>query len=186
MAHHYILSPLFSIEELSTLTKTKEWAESAHFPTRRRREYLSWRAVVYRELGDVHIDYDACGAPILTDSPRHISVSHSNEFVAVAISDKRCAIDIEPEGRNFTRATAKYLSADESRLLADPRLAGIVWCAKETLYKYAGIASLDFLHDMHITHIDLASGQIVGQIQDQPPLVMQVDFCRGLIVVTLF
>jgi hypothetical protein len=39
---------------------------------------------------------------------------------------------------------------------------------------------------MHITHIDLASGQIVGQIQDQPPLVMQVDFCRGLIVVTLF
>jgi hypothetical protein len=69
---------------------------AAAFPPRRRAEYLTWRAVVYRELGAVPIGYDAAGGPVLIGDPRHIGVSHGGGHAAV-VQDPLLAVDIAQE-----------------------------------------------------------------------------------------
>lgn len=130
-------SPPLTAEESARWTTSEERAAAAGFVSERRRaEFLTWRAVVRRELGDdVGIAYDALGAPVLTNRAVHISVAHCAGRIAVCASPERCAVDIEPATRDFRRAASRYLTPEEEALSDDPLLPGIVWCAKETLYK---------------------------------------------------
>ena len=73
------------------------------------------------------------------------------------ISDRPCAVDIESETRRFTRAAAHFLTPAEAALGDDPRVAGVVWCAKETLYKLARRRGLDLLRDLAIIRIDFGA-----------------------------
>ena len=143
---------------------------------RRRAEFLTWRAVVRRELGDdVGIAYDALGAPVLTNRAVHISVAHCAGRIAVCASPERCAVDIEPASR--------YLTPEEEALSDDPLLPGIVWCAKETLYKYAGRRELDFRRDLHVVRLDLAAGTLAGRIGNGEPVRLSVSLDEGFILV---
>ena len=138
-----ILAPLASPDTLRGQVTDADWAAAAAFPPRRRAEYLTWRAVVYRELGAVPIGYDAAGGPVLIGDPRHI----------------------------------------EAALGDDPRVAGVVWCAKETLYKLARRRGLDLLRDLAIERIDFAAGEVVGRIRGGEPIPMRLELREGLIVV---
>ena len=140
----FIERPL-SEEELLALSGEAERRIVADFGTEaRRREALMWRHIIHRELGsNAKIAYNDNGAPILENRTEHISVSHSADFVAVIISDQRCAIDIERLDRNFERVATRYLNPDEEALSDDSRLRAVAWCAKEVLYKYAGERGLD-------------------------------------------
>lgn len=178
-----ILAPLASPDALRGQVTDADWAAAAAFPPRRRAEYLTWRAVVYRELGAVPIGYDAAGGPVLIGDPRHIGVSHGGGHAAVVISDHPCAVDIEPETRRFTRAAAHFLTPAEAALGDDPRVAGVVWCAKETLYKLARRRGIDLLRDLAIERIDFAAGEVVGRIRGGEPIPMRLELREGLIVV---
>ena len=125
-------SPPLTAEESARWTTSEERAAAAGFVSERRRaEFLTWRAVVRRELGDdVGIAYDALGAPVLTNRAVHISVAHCAGRIAVCASPERCAVDIEPATRDFRRAASRYLTPEEEALSDDPLLPGIVWCAK--------------------------------------------------------
>lgn len=183
MTPRCILVPLSSADALCREVTAADRAAAAAFAPRRQAEYLAWRAVVYRELGDVRIGYDAAGAPRLIGDARHIGVSHGGGWVAVAISDRPCAVDIEPESRDFSRAAARFLTPAEAALDDDPRTAGIVWCAKETLYKLARTAGLDLRRDLAVERIDLAAGEVVGRICGGAPIAMRLELREGLIVV---
>lgn len=178
-----ILAPLAAPDALRDAVTAADWAASAAFAPRRRAEYLAWRAVVYRELGRVRIGYDAAGAPRLLDDPHRIGVSHGGGWVAVAISDRPCAVDIEPAARDFTRAAARFLTPAEAALDRDPRTAGVVWCAKETLYKLSGCTGLDLRRDLTVERIDFATGEVAGRIRGGAPVAMQLELRDGLIVV---
>ena len=97
------------------------------------------------------------------------------------ISDRPCAVDIESETRRFTRAAAHFLTPAEAALDDDPRVAGVVWCAKETLYKLARRRGLDLLRDLAIERIDFAAGEVVGRVRE--PIPMRLELREGLIVV---
>ena len=76
----------------------------------RRREFLSWRAVVRQALGrEVQIAYNELGAPILVGRAEHISVSHTRDLLVVALSKDRVGVDIERLDRGYQRILAKYL-----------------------------------------------------------------------------
>lgn len=81
-------SPPLTAEESARWTTSEERAAAAGFVSERRRaEFLTWRAVVRRELGDdVGIAYDALGAPVLTNRAVHISVAHCAGRIAVCAS----------------------------------------------------------------------------------------------------
>ncbi|MFR0763744.1 MAG: 4'-phosphopantetheinyl transferase superfamily protein [Alistipes communis] len=87
------------------------------------------------------------------------------------------------ETRRFTRAAAHFLTPAEAALGDDPRVAGVVWCAKETLYKLARRRGLDLLRDLAIERIDFAAGEVVGRIRGGEPIPMRLELREGLIVV---
>lgn len=162
-------------------------AADAFGSERRRREYLTWRAVVRRALGpDVRIGYDANGAPQLLDLSLHLSVSHCAGLVAVALSDAPCAVDAESAGRDFSRVCSRYLTPSEASLSSDPLWPAVAWCAKETLYKYARRRELDLCRDLRLLEADLAGGRIVGRIGDGALLPMRIDRVEEALVVSLF
>ncbi len=102
----------------------------------------------------------AMASPLPEARPRHISVSHTDGWVALLAADRPCGVDIERTGRNVARvserfATAAELAASLKVLPGNPALA--VWCAKEALYKAAGIEGLDFLSDMTLVATSPAS-----------------------------
>ena len=70
MTPRCILTPLASPDTLRGQVTGDDWTAAAVLPPRRQAEYLTWRAVVYRELGRVHIGYDAAGGPVLIDDAR--------------------------------------------------------------------------------------------------------------------
>ena len=186
-----MISPRLCIEspkpedETSFWTTDEEVAQAAAFRSeRRRREFLTWRAIVRRELGrDTRIAYNGLGAPILPDGEAFVSVSHCPGRVAVFLSPKRCAVDIEPADRDFTRAASRFLTPSEAVLADDPRWPGFAWCAKETLYKYAGGRHLDFREDLRILSVDLAAGHLTGRISCEPPVSLSAGCRDGFLVV---
>lgn len=171
----FIEAPWPESEAAAWATPDERAAAAAFGSERRRREYLTWRAIVRRELGrGVRIDYDGVGAPVLEDRAEYLSVSHCDGRVAVCISAGRCAVDIEPVTRNFGRVLSRYMTPEEQALADDPQLPAAVWCAKETLYKYAGRRELDLLHDLRILEADFAAGRLVGSIAGGEPVSMSL------------
>lgn len=160
---------------------------------RRRCEWLSWRAIVRRELvaatgcavQEVRIVYDEVGAPVVENSPVHAAVSHCKGSVAVALSDAPCAVDIESLGRDFGRVASRYMTHAEAALCGDPHWPAVIWCAKECLYKYAERRALDLLHGLRIERVDFGAGTLVGRIGDGAPLLLRFFFLAGRVVVYL-
>lgn len=74
-------------------------------------------------------------------SGRHIAVSHAGGYAALMLCDVPCGLDIERADRDFTKTEERFLAPDERKLLesAGGLSAGIVWCAKEALYKWSGL-----------------------------------------------
>lgn len=180
----WIEAPM-TAEQTALWTTPEERAYAATFGSERRRvEYLTWRTIVRRELGaDVEIGYNDVGAPILINRNIHISVSHCNLRIAVCASANPCAVDIESETRNFSRAASRYMTLTEQSLSDDPLLSGVVWCAKEALYKYAGRRNLDIQHDLRIEQLDLTAGKLVGRIENGEPVELSVCRRDGCLVV---
>ncbi len=117
----------------------------------RRREYLGWRALLYRELGSQTIGYAPSGAPELSHGAGFIGVSHSRAQMALRWSPShRVAVDIEAQGRNFGPVLSRYLSPEEQRLSPHQAWPCIAWCAKETLYKLADRRELELLRDLRL------------------------------------
>lgn len=127
-----------------------------------------WRAIVRRELPGADIRYNAVGAPVVTNYPVHVSVAHCPGWVAVALSDRPCAVDIEPANRDMSRAAERFATPQE--LASGDPLA--VWCGKEALYKYAGRPGLDFRRDLRIERIE--ADAMTGRIEQGAPLAIEV------------
>ncbi|MCX4330666.1 MAG: 4'-phosphopantetheinyl transferase superfamily protein [Muribaculaceae bacterium] len=99
--------------------------------------------LIARTLGpDVRLLHDPDGAPMLSGSPLHISISHSRDFAAIALHPSlRIGIDIEqPRPEQLRRVTAKFLTEKELPLWNDRLLAA--WTCKEAVYKAAGVRNL--------------------------------------------
>ena len=183
MNRHLVIAAPPAEEELLLRTTPEERRAAASFAPRRRAEYLGWRALVRLEAGDVRIVYDAAGAPrIADDGAPCIGVSHGAGRVAVAFSDRPCAVDVESLLRPFDRLVSRYLTVEERRLGgADAHFPAAAWCAKETLYKLAGRRELDLLRDLRLTAA--GEGWIEGRICGGAPLRLDVRMLDGDAVV---
>ena len=74
----------------------------------RQREWLATRALLHStQYKGETILYNDNGKPYLAGNNRHISISHTNEYVAIAVSDYPIGIDIERADRN-AHAVAKH------------------------------------------------------------------------------
>ena len=87
--------------------------------------------------------------------------------------------------RDFSRAESRYTTPSERALSDDPLWPGIVWCAKEALYKYSGRRELDFRKDLRIGSADLAAGRLTGRIGNGEPVELSVHREDGFILVCI-
>lgn len=165
ISRELLLSHPLSEEECAPWVTEAERAQAASFASpRRRAEYLTWRTLVRRRLGaDVRIAYDEVGAPLLPGRSERLSVAHCDGRVVVCLADRRCAVDIEPVARDFSRVVERVAALEERALSADCRWPGVLWCTKECLYKYAHRAGADFARDLRVTGVDFETGRIEGR-----------------------
>lgn len=79
------------------------------------------------------------GEPYLVDYPQHISISHTKNYVAVAIAPFRIGIDIEYNSSRVWRIGEKFLNEQElAAIHTSPEAVKrmlLYWCSKEALYK---------------------------------------------------
>ena len=122
-----------------------------------------------KEFGysDFDLTYDSKGKPHLKDGT-HISITHSFEFTAVIISNKRVGIDIEKQREKIKLIAPKFTPVEEYKALGNGkdliRKLTIVWGAKESLYKLYGRKGLLFLHDIFVEDFDISAFKTTARV----------------------
>ena len=184
-----LTGPIPPEAELAATAHDEDLRAAAVFASEhRRREYLAWRALLYGYMGDgARVSYDDAGAPCLVSHPDiYVSVSHCRDMVAVALSDRRCGVDMERADRDFSKAAPRFLDDAERLLSEDTRLAAAVWCAKECLLKMYGRRGLDFRRDIRICSVDFGGGHICGGVTGGATVKMRMRFTPDGHVVVYF
>jgi len=112
------------------------------------RGFLSVRHLL-AEFGytDHDLFYDENGKPHLKDG-KHISITHSFQFSAIAISNQEIGIDIEKQREKIKIIAHKFTDYETDYLLEKAsdyvRKLSVIWCAKESLYKLFATLGLSF------------------------------------------
>ncbi len=137
----------FFLSELE-LTDSDKLKLSTFKLDKRKKEWLASRLLLYKLLGFYpEISYDDNGKPMLCNGDADISISHTDGFVAVSVSDKPTALDIELCSARVEKIATRFVHADEEAYIeANNRTQylTLLWSAKEALYKYYNVYGVIF------------------------------------------
>jgi phosphopantetheinyl transferase (holo-ACP synthase) len=101
---------------------------------------------------DPLIDYTDTGKPVLNNSSKKISISHTNGFVGVMISDEfEVGLDLELLTERIFRIKHKFMSDTELKVIDEKKEMlhlYLHWCAKECLVKVFDNKSFIFDKDL--------------------------------------
>jgi phosphopantetheinyl transferase (holo-ACP synthase) len=103
---------------------------------------------------DIELIYDINGKPFINKNNVHISVSHSHHLLALIVSDKNVAIDIELINDKIQRVKSKFLNHHELIETENSDLLTLLtyWCAKETMFKYVGVKGKSLKEDFLLSY----------------------------------
>lgn len=148
---------------------------------KRKQEWLACRMLLLQMLGkNVAIGYDPERKPHITGSNVEISMSHSGEYVCVYLRQGApVGIDIQQMKPSISKGAFYFLNDAELQWadLDDNLQMHLIWSAKESIFKYAGDASIDL--KKHITinpfsgnqntrfEVTLQNGDLPQQVQIQ-------------------
>ena len=128
------------------LLKTRKGNKSKEY-------FLAVRKLIKNEDPEIIIKYDLNGKPYL-NTQKGISISHSNEIVAVGISNEiDFGMDVQYKTDKILNIQNKFLSYNEKQNLVDtPGLESLIklWSAKESIYKALGVKGVSFSNDIEI------------------------------------
>jgi phosphopantetheinyl transferase len=94
--------------------------------------------------------------PFLEDEQYHFSISHAGDYAAAIVSrEQRVGIDIEMPSEKVERIRHKFLGEGEAWLLRPIPLneLTLLWCAKESVFKWYGKGQVDFRKDIYLKKI---------------------------------
>ena len=119
-------------------------------------QFLSVRAILL-ELGyaDDNLSYQD-NVPTLDDSKK-ISISHSNLFSCVIISDLKVGIDVQKTDHKINTIAKKFIGYETLYLDVDDfKRMTIIWNIKESIYKIANINRLDYKTHLLVVPFNLS------------------------------
>ncbi|MDG5799657.1 4'-phosphopantetheinyl transferase superfamily protein [Marinilabiliaceae bacterium ANBcel2] len=130
----------------------------------KRREWLASRILLNKLSGfSPSVSYNSYGQPYIKGRDCSISITHTKNYAAVILSDKdSVGIDIEYPSNRIKRVAPRFLNmkemefAQKSSVADDSLVYGLIWCAKEVLYKVAGMPGLAFREDIEVFSFELA------------------------------
>jgi len=121
-----------------------------------REQFLATRKVLALENSDYKITYNNNGKPSL-NSKYNISISHSHEIAAVAISDNsKIGLDVQLNENKIFNIQNKFLSKYEKSNIGDDPTVDIltmVWTSKESIYKAVGLKGISFSKNIKIDKV---------------------------------
>jgi phosphopantetheine--protein transferase-like protein len=150
-------------EELIQLSSvpTDEMEEISLFRNEnQRRQKLAVRALLNEVFEEkMYLNHHDNGKPYLENCVTNISITHTDKYVAIIISDDdELGIDIESLDRNFAPVEEKALSEEEIDDLDDDKKneqLAIYWCAKEAIYKRMSQNRVDFAEQIEVEKFNL-------------------------------
>jgi len=132
---------------------------------KRKLEYVCTRLLLKEFERNLKISYNKYGAPILNNN-KCISISHSNNLVAIIISDKKVGIDIEKISKKPLLISDKFISKNDN-ISMDTNDTCLAWSAKEAIYKLHEIGGLDFKNDILIQKINKEKNIIKAKFKNK-------------------
>jgi phosphopantetheinyl transferase (holo-ACP synthase) len=139
-----------SVNELKALTKGVKLDQIKS--QKRKLEILAVSALLEKMCGNVKLDYNKYGAPIL-DNNKKISISHSKKLVAIIVSELKTGIDIEIISKRLLKIKDKFISKCDNINYSQEDLT-IAWSTKECIFKWHQKGNLNFKDDISIKSID--------------------------------
>ena len=120
-----------------------------------RRQKLAVRALLNEVFEEkMYLNHHDNGKPYLENCVTNISITHTDKYVAIIISDDdEVGIDIESLDRDFTVVEKKALSEEEIEDLDDDKKneqLAIYWCAKEAIFKRMSQNRVDFAEQIEV------------------------------------
>ena len=121
-----------------------------------REQFLAIRKILSLENADYEINYDINGKPLL-NSKYNISISHSHEMAAIAISDNsNIGLDVQFKESKIFNIQNKFLNKSEKSNIGDNPTVDIltmVWTSKESIYKAIGLKGISFSENIKIDKV---------------------------------
>ncbi len=138
------LSQYLSIEKRERLLKTNiDKLKIRHISGEILAKYVC-TMLVGKSFSDIEIVYDAVGKAFYKNEDIYFNISHSGDYLILAVSDKPVGVDIEKR-KNFNfRIAERFFSASEYQWLnAQPKVEFEsnflkIWTAKEAYVKATG------------------------------------------------
>ncbi len=112
----------------------------------------------YDEYGKPHLSKQARGKrqeARENDGEIHISISHSNGFSGIIISDKNVGLDIEQLKEKTLKIASRFMDVSHLENLSNPeklKKATVIWGIKEVVFKIKNEVGISFPD--HITETD--------------------------------
>jgi len=144
----------FFLSQINLTENCKKRLELIKSP-QKRNQFLSVRSLI--KLNDVQLNdlyYDEFGAPYLK-SNKYISISHTNNFSAIAISNNPVGVDIEHYREKIKKIKHKFINHAETKLIDinSVRDLTVVWSVKESIYKLYKKQGLSFINNIKIKSV---------------------------------
>src|SRR6056300_303261 len=121
-----------------------------------REQFLATRKVLALENSDYKITYNNNGKPSL-NSKYNISISHSHQIAAVAISDNsKIGLDVQLKENKIFNIQDKFLNPTEKLNIGkNPslKILTMIWTSKESIYKAVGIKGISFSDNIKIEKV---------------------------------
>ena len=135
-----------------------------------RKGYLAIRQLLKTfEVEPLTLQYNPKGAPYLTDG-RFISITHTKNVAAVALSTISVGIDLEHYQEKIKKISSRFLHSNESdnlKKVTDIQFLTQIWTAKEALYKTFGIPGIHFKKQLLIDPFKEGAKEVVGTVFHQ-------------------
>lgn len=170
-----LLLQLYQLSENEKLTLEK------YHNNRHRLQWLSYRLLLKNVLQeDFIIDYQPNGKPILRHPQKNISISHSFDYVAVALSNHAIGIDIEKQSSRILKLKTKIANEKEQQKwdMQDYRILHIIWGIKEAIYKKMDYPIKNYLTEITVTNIDFNQQTAQAEVQTvDSKKMITLSFC---------
>lgn len=115
-------------------------------------EWINTRQLIKSLWPQLNVSHNKYGAPQV--EKRAISISHTNKYVGVILSQKKAAIDIEQIRPKALKLSSKFMSNQETLKFKDQESASICWSAKECMFKIHQVGNVDFIKDLRVEAIE--------------------------------
>jgi len=121
-----------------------------------REQFLATRKLLTLENSNYKITYNNNGKPSL-NSKYNISISHSHQIAAVAISDNsKIGLDVQLNENKIFNIQDKFLNPTEKLNIGENpslKILTMIWTSKESIYKAVGLKGILFSDNIKIEKV---------------------------------